>query len=508
MIFRGVRNSWRHEFRTPLNIIIGLVELIAESPERYDVTLSPRMREALQVVRRNCELLSGMVTDVLDLTRIEMDRIALRRERLPLGEVIASAAEAVLPLLKDKGVALQVTVPEEIPEVYCDRIRIEQVMLNLLSNAARYTDEGEIRVQVAQRDRRVLVTVADTGRGIAPQELARLFEPFFQASDIRHSRGTSGLGLTISKQFVELHGGRMWVESELGVGTAFSFELPISPPPTHSSRPGYQISEEWLWLDSQHQAVAAPLDRRPRFVVLDPTGGLAAAFSFCAHEVELVSANSLGEVAKVLQASPVHAILLNVENPEQAWPTVAALRRLSADSAVIACSVTPPVERSADSGALGYLVKPVRRADLAKAIRAVGRPVRRALVVDDDLDALQLFSQMLRLCDPEIEVLTASGGQAALAALRSAAPDLMLLDLVMPDLDGWQVLKRMAEDAGLPKVPTFIVSAQDPTEELPRSELLLVTGSEGLSLTQLLRCSLTIPKLLLGPEPVPDRAPG
>ncbi len=498
-----------HEFRTPLNIIIGLVELIADSPERYDVTLSPRMREALQVVRRNCELLSGMVSDVLDLTRIETDRVTLRRERLQLGDVIASAAEAVQPLLRGKGVALRIAVPAELPEVYCDRVRIEQVVLNLLSNAARHTDEGEIRVRAQQRDQRILVTVEDTGSGIAAHEVTRLFEPFFQGTgEIRQRRGTSGLGLTISKHFVELHGGRMWVESELGVGTTFSFELPISPPLAHSARPGHQIREDWIWLDAQHQAVSAPLDRRPRVVVVDLAGSLSGVLPDWSADCEVVAVGSAGRLGEVLRQGPAHAILINADSPEQAWAAVVAARELAPGCAVVGCSVPRGTDRAAELGALGYLVKPVRRADLADALRAVDRPVRRALVVDDDPDALQLFRQMLTLCDTSIEVCTASDGEEALTALRSVAPDLMLLDLVMPDLDGWQVLARMATDDTLPRVPTFIVSAQDPAEEAPKSECLVASVGEGLPAHRILRCTLELSRLLMCPEQAPHPAPG
>ena len=231
-----------HEFRTPLNMIIGLVDLMVESPEMYDVTLSPRMRDDLGVVHRNSEHLSNMINDVLDLTRIEADRLVLYKERVDTGKVIDDAAVAVSPLLQSKHLALQISIPEDLPEVYCDRTRIEQVVLNLMSNAARYTEEGEVTVAVAQQDQHVLVSVADTGPGIPQEDVERIFEPFCQGtSEIWRDKGGSGLGLSISKRFVELHGGRMWVESKVGVGTTFTFDLPISAPIAHISRPGHQI---------------------------------------------------------------------------------------------------------------------------------------------------------------------------------------------------------------------------------------------------------------------------
>jgi len=183
-----------HEFRTPLNMIIGLVDLMVTSPQIYDVSPSPRMREALQVVHRNCEHLSDMVNDVLDLTRMEMDRMVLHKERVDLGVVVDSATEAVSPLLKSKGLSMEISVPDDLPEVYCDRTRIEQVILNLLSNAARYTEHGGIRVSIRCSEQRAIVSVRDTGPGIRSEDVDRIFEPFCQGtSELWRDRGGSGL---------------------------------------------------------------------------------------------------------------------------------------------------------------------------------------------------------------------------------------------------------------------------------------------------------------------------
>ena len=169
-----------HEFRTPLNMIIGLIDLMVETPEIYDVVLSPKMRQDLKVVHRNCEHLSNMINDVLDLTRMDAGRLALHRERVDLKEIVGRSVAAVCPLLENKRLALQTTIPDDLPKVYCDRTRIQQVILNLLSNAARFTERGGITIEVVQEDRRILVSVRDTGPGISPEDAARIFEPFWQ----------------------------------------------------------------------------------------------------------------------------------------------------------------------------------------------------------------------------------------------------------------------------------------------------------------------------------------
>jgi CheY-like chemotaxis protein len=175
---------------------------------------------------------------------------------------------------------------------------------------------------------------------------------------------------------------------------------------------------------------------------------------------------------------------------------------------IIGCCVPTQIERAVSLGALGHLVKPVTRVDLMRAIHRVDRPIERVLLVDDDPDALALFGQMLQVCDASLDVLTAGGGQEALEQLRRAPPDLMLLDIVMPDIDGWQVLAAMSREGDVPWVPTFVISAQDPTDQLLRSKFLLATVGEGLSLNQLVHCSLEVSRLLLEPEGALDLVPG
>jgi CheY-like chemotaxis protein len=153
------------------------------------------------------------------------------------------------------------------------------------------------------------------------------------------------------------------------------------------------------------------------------------------------------------------------------------------------------------------MTKPVARADLEEALRAVGGPVKRVLVVDDSPDVLDLFSQMLRLCNAELEVVTAASGEEAMTELRRNPPDLMLLDIVMSDVDGWHVLEVMKEDAGIENVPVMFVSAQDPADQPLLSRLMLFTIGEGLSLDKLLRGSLELSKLILQPETELDPVP-
>ena len=489
-----------HEFRTPLHMIIGLIDLMVASPEVYAQELPAGVAEDLRIVRRNCEHLSDLVNDVLALSQAEAGRLALKRERVALAEIVWDALAVVHPLIEKKGLRLEVTIPEDLPPIYCDRTRIRQVILNLISNAARFTEQGSIAVRVSAQDPHVIVSVSDTGPGIPPEDKERIFEPFCQGTArLWRDKSGSGLGLSISRQFVELHDGRIWVESELGKGTTFSFTLPISPL-EHAAPAWRWISEAWPWVERTSRPSLPDQQLRPRAIICDSTGDLQRTLARYTDEVEFIAAADLTQVAKEIDACPAHFVLLNAASPEEIWPLAAQARRDLPGTPVIGCAVPPPVENRLQGGVVGFLVKPVSRSGLEEAIGALRRPVRHVLVVDDDPDVLQLWTRMLLAYDSEMEVTAVRSGSEALQEMRSRPPDLVLLDIVMPEMDGWQVLNTKDQQEDLRDIPTIIVSAQDPREQPLASQALLVTTSDGLPLSKLLRCSLEVSALLLKPD--------
>ena len=182
-------------------------------------------------------------------------------------------------------------------------------------------------------------------------------------------------------------------------------------------------------------------------------------------------------------------------------------RRELPDVPILGFSLPPRTEHAVLAGARGYLVKPVTRADLREAIGTLGEAVRRVLVVDDDPDALQLLTRMVQACDQTLEVLTASGGRDALKALRTRQPELMLLDILMPDMDGWQVLAIKAQEEAIRDIPVVLVSAQDPRERPMESPLLIATMGQGLSVSKLLTALRQLSALLLRPDSQPGPEP-
>ncbi len=489
-----------HEFRTPLNMIIGLTDLLLESPEVYGDTLPPPLLEDLDIVHRNCEHLASMIDDVLSLSQIEAGRMALHKERVNLVELIDRAVPVVRPLLEKKHLQMKVQVPMDLPQVYCDRTRIRQVILNLLSNAARYTEEGQITIEARQEGPNVTISVHDTGPGIAPEEAEHIFEPFYQSPRTLRRKGEgSGLGLSISKQFVELHEGRMWLESQVGVGSTFSFRLPISPPLAPIAGPQRWLSEGWTWLERTQQANLPIGPLKQRLVICDQAGGLYSLFDHYAEDLEFVDTRDLGEAVAALQECPAQALVLNAPSAPELWQLMEAARAKVADTPLIGCSLPPQNEPALQAGALAYLPKPVTHTALREALQQVGRPVRRVLVVDDEADAVQLFSRMLHAHEATLEIATASTGKGALAAMHANRPDLVLLDIVLPDIDGWQLLGIKSQEEEIRDIPVIIVSAQDAREQPLLSPVLLVALGDGLPVSRLLRCSREIPRLLAHP---------
>ncbi|MCL6430249.1 MAG: HAMP domain-containing histidine kinase, partial [Anaerolineae bacterium] len=217
-----------HELRTPLNLIVGFSELIATAPESYGGAILPNpYRGDVMAIYRSARHLTDLINDVLDLSRLEAGAMPLLKEEADIGEVAKEAAEMVRGLAEARGLQLELSIPEGLPPVRLDRTRIRQVLLNLLTNATRFTERGWIALRIRTEHREVLVSVEDSGQGIPPDRLARAFEAFSQLDD-DHVRQGSGLGLAVSKRFVELHGGRMWIDSKPGRGTTVGFSLPLA----------------------------------------------------------------------------------------------------------------------------------------------------------------------------------------------------------------------------------------------------------------------------------------
>lgn len=492
-----------HELRTPLNMIIGFSEMIIQSPQVYGARLPAALLADITAIYRNSQHLARLVDDVLDLSRIEAGRFALSKEWASVQDIITEATTAVQALYVAKGLHLEVEIEPDLPPVFCDSTRIRQVVLNLLSNAGRFTEQGGVKVRAWSENDTVLVSVSDTGPGIAPEDQQRLFEPFQQVDSFTHnSHGGSGLGLSISKRFVEMHGGRIWLESEVGAGTTFTFCLPLQTRPTVPQDAGGEDTRRWFHPYNQYEYRArserskapAPIVL-PRFVLLDRGQTLEWLLSRYLRDVELVYVPDIEALVRESGRAPTQMAIANVPPSE-----ATALRERFAGSPYNTPLVTYWVpgrdDLIRDSGITGYLVKPVTRERLLSALDELGPHIRRILLVDDNAEILQLFTRLLYSSGRDFEILQARNGLRALDLLRQRKPDVMLLDLVMATLDGFQMLQEKKQDAAIQDIPVIIVSARDLTSESLICDALTITRSGGLSVHELLTCIKTISQVL------------
>jgi len=482
-----------HELRTPLNMIIGFSEMILNAPQTYGASpsggrLPPALLADLAVILRNAQHLASLIDDVLDLSQIEAGQMALVRERVALPEVIEEALVAVRPLFESKGLALRADLEDGLPEVSGDRTRIREVLLNLLSNAGRFTEQGSVTVAARRRDGELLVSVTDTGPGIAAADQSRLFQPFQQLdASLRRRFGGTGLGLSISQRFVEMHGGRMWVESTPGTGAAFRFTLPIEPLAPAARGAGRWLTPSWEYLERTHPSLVSSIPpARPEIIVCETGGSLAHLLTRYLQDAKVTSVADLAEALAQAASLRAHAVVVNASSAAEILAQLESGSALPEGIPVMVCSVPGAPDAAGNLGVADYLVKPVAREALLAALDKLGMDGKKVLVADDDEDALRLFYRMLTSAGRGYQVLTAPDGRQAWAMLKDERPDVLLTDLVMPEMDGFELLAAKNADPVLAGIPAVVLSARDPFGQPIVSKAFAVTGRAGLSLVQLL----------------------
>ena len=497
-----------HELRTPLNMIIGFSEMVVRAPQSYGDNIPKALLADLDVILRNSQHLSALIDDVLDLSQIEAGKMALTRERVSLPEVAEAAVTAVRPLFEAKDLYLRMEVQEGLPPILCDRTRIRAVMLNLLSNAGRFTMEGGVCLRMHKTAEEVVVSVADTGPGIADQERNRLFRPFEQLDGARHRQhGGSGLGLAISKGFVELHGGRMWLASTQGEGTTFSFSLPLEQSTAAGDNPLRWLGTYTIYDQHTRRSLAPEAVVRPRLVVLERGVALQRLLRRFLDGIEVQGVASMDEALHELAAVPAQALLINETGGEPGWRHTAETVALPHGVPALVCSIADAPAAAGMEGVAEYLIKPVTRDALLATLAHLGIMGGTVLIVDDEPDALRLYQRLLSTCGRGYRVLRATNGERALHSLRTSKPDVMLLDLVMPDMDGFRLLDIKNSEVELRDIPVVIISARDPAGHPIVSHTLAATRAEGLSMAQVLEGIQALTRILSPLAPIADPAP-
>ena len=492
-----------HELRTPLNLIIGFSDMMTSSPRAYGGERLPvAYRRDLDAIQRNALHLSELIDDVLDLSQVEASRMGLVKEQLSLATVVEESVNAVSRLIEGKGLALTVQLPEDLPAVFADRTRIRQVLINLMSNAARFTDEGGVTISAAVDGGDVRISVADTGIGIAAEDLPKVFEEFRQLDgSIRRRVGGSGLGLAVSKQFVELHGGSIWVESQVGAGTVFYFTVPYRSNVVAVASPG-----SWLAWDQRMASLPVP---PPEVSVVSPDPGAARIFQRYLDGYRVSGYPSLQDVS--LPTAPIavaqSACVVVAASVQDGWQQVSAWENGRPGMPIVICALPTKHDLARELGVAAYLVKPISRERLVEVLASLGGSRQNVLIVDDDPDMLRLLGRMVRTVKAGSRVWLAGGGDEAIAILRSRRPDVVLLDLLMPGVDGYAVLREIRADLKLRDVPVVVITAHADEEEAVTAGMIGITRRGGLSINDLMRCLQASLDALLGARDTGDRAP-
>jgi CheY-like chemotaxis protein/anti-sigma regulatory factor (Ser/Thr protein kinase) len=390
---------------------------------------------------------------------------------------VQEAVDTARSLVEARSLALHTEIEPDLPCLWLDPTRIRQVLFNLLNNAARFTDEGRVTVSARRQGEEVIFAVADTGVGIAPEDVPRIFEEFQQADgSTRRGHGGAGLGLAISRRFVELHGGRVRVESQVGQGSTFYFGLPVGWTDLGAT-PGSRSAEAT-------RTVSVKGSEKPVLLAVTSSPAAAGLLTRYVRGCRTVVVPDLGQARHTAQQLMPQAVVVDracegldparLEEMAREW----GLPRVP----FIACPLPGEEPLRQRLAVDGYLVKPVSRQSLWDVLRQFGEDVDRVLVVDDDQDFVLLMGRLLE--DSPVrryQVIGASNGHEGLAMMHHHQPDLVLLDLIMPNMDGFQFIERVRSNPAWQHIPVVVVSAQD---EMARKEILtgamMVARANGL----------------------------
>ena len=449
-----------HELRTPLNAIIGYSEMLVEEAE--DAGDEATLADLGKIHSAGRHLLS-LINDILDLSKIEAGKMDLYVEEFEIDGVVEDVISTAQPLAERNDARLEVVGAGGLGTMRSDVTRIRQVLLNLLSNACKFTAGGTVRLTASREDEDWLrFVVSDDGIGMTPEQLERLFQAFTQASASTSARyGGTGLGLAISRQFCRMMGGDIQVESEEGRGSTFTVRLPARAPETRTAE-APAVSEDG------DEAQAGPLAGTVLVVDDEATARDLMARHLRRAGFRVIEAADGRAGLEAARANRPDVITLDVLMPQMdGWAVLQELKSDPelADIPVIMATITDERNLGIALGASEYLTKPIDRVRLAAVLARYTRAggPRRVLVVEDDAAARELIRRALESEGWEVD--EAENGRVALEHLAEAKPALVLLDLMMPEMDGFEFLEAMRLGDESARVPVVVITAKELTEE-------------------------------------------
>jgi PAS domain S-box-containing protein len=437
-----------HELRTPLNSIIGFARVILKG---IDGPITDLQQQDLTAIFNSGQHLLGLINDVLDLSRIEAGKMDLTFDEVNITDLIGSVMSTAAGLVKDKPVNMVSAVAENLPMVKADAMRIRQVLINFISNAAKFTEEGEIiiKADLEESDKgqpEVMIKVIDSGPGIAKEDQAKLFQAFSQVdASLTRKVGGSGLGLSICHHLIQMHNGQIGVQSALGEGSTFYFSIPI-------------LQNKAKAEENNGKQVILAIDDDPQIIslyerYLEPKG------------FQVIGLTDPAKARQRVEELKPFAITLDIMMPGyDGWQVLTDLKSSpeTRDTPVVVCSIVEDEEKGFSLGAADYLVKPIHEDDLLASLDRLNGDgsIREVLVIDDDPNDLRLLGKMLSE-QGKYKAILAEGGPAGWNAIKSQAPHAVVLDLFMPEMDGFTILEQMRNDKNLRNKPVIVITGAD-----------------------------------------------
>jgi signal transduction histidine kinase/CheY-like chemotaxis protein len=456
-------SNMSHEFRTPLNSILALSRILLD---RMDGPLTDEQERQLGFIRTAAEELSELVNDLLDLAKVEAGKIVIRPAECNIEKLFGALRGMLRPLLVNPAVTLVFEAADDLPSITTDESKVSQIVRNFISNALKFTERGEVRVsaRLTAGGEAVAIAVSDTGIGIAREDQGAIFEEFVQLDHQtqRREKGT-GLGLPLARRLAHLLGGRITLESEVGVGSTFTLVLPLmfSPVPDGAAAaPGRRELVDW-----------EPDPNRIPVLVVGGGSGRALTYRDLLRGslFQVLAARSTAEARGLLSRLRPRAVLLHLDADDEApWQMLAGLKHddEGAEPIRVLAVVRPDdADKALALGADRCLTETADRDQLLAALRSLGGgpTARRVLVIDDDAVGRYLMKTFLR--DTACIVSEATGGREGLEAARRDRPDVIFCDLYMPDMGGLEVLSRLKADPATQDIPVVLNTAKSLSPE-------------------------------------------
>jgi PAS domain S-box-containing protein len=468
-----------HELRTPLNSIIGFSDLMICGSVGE---MADKQKKFLDNISLSGKHLLSLINNILDLSKIEAGKMELDYERFDVYATIDEVKQLVSPLADKNGVKLEILKDESLEKIDADRVKFKQILFNLASNAIKFTPRrGEVTIIAVKVNDKVQFSVKDTGIGISEEDRNKLFQPFTQIeSTINRRYEGTGLGLSLVKRMVELHGGSVWVESELGKGTTFTFELPLEPASNIgitnkmvtnsikvSTESAVNVTGSMICVPQILEPPNSKGDEPLILVVEDDDHSRELLEVTLLHEgYRVASAKNGKEALELANEMNPFAITLDIMMPGMdGWDVLKHLKEKEQtnDIPVIITSMLDERELGIVWGAVEHFIKPIQKETLLNTLEKIKENMLRSslsvLVVDDEISAVELIAAMLK--DEKFDVLAAYGGQEAIDIAFQKHPDVIVLDLMMPVISGFDVIKALKANPDTIDTPIIICTAKD-----------------------------------------------